>query len=344
MSRVERSGVALAAILAAACALASSHADAQRLARPFRCDGCISNYFYYDHNASSAVDDWNCGGSTYNGHHASDFSLSGGVASIATGYPVRAAADGVVLFAVDGFPDRCRIGSTSECASGTSCTYDTANYVAIEHSGRTTRYVHLRRGSVRVARREHVTCGQVIGEIGSSGCSSNAHLHFEVRPLSDSFSAAYDPFLGGCSPRTSSAWIAQGRYRGYPGLACPAVTPPPVDAGAALPDSGVATPDAGTTSDAGSAVEPDAGVSTDAAASADAAASTMDAAARPPDAGRVAGDISGGCGCRVGARPQSRTPGLLLLAIAGASLGVRLASRRSRARSRQGHVPPTGEQ
>ena len=42
---------------------------------------------------------------------------------------------------------------------------------------------HLRTGSVRVALGDRVTCGQVIGEIGSSGCSSGAHLHLETRPM-----------------------------------------------------------------------------------------------------------------------------------------------------------------
>jgi len=321
MSRVDRRAAAVALILGAAFALASTPVSAQLLARPWRCATCISNYFYFDHNAGSGVDDWNCGSSTYNAHDAADFSLRGGVTSIATGYAVLAAADGDVIRAVDGNYDRCQITGLADCASGTRCTYDTANYVVIRHADKTTRYVHLRNGSVRVAVGDHVTCGQVIAEIGSSGCSTNAHLHFEVRARTDAAASAYDPFRGTCSARPASAWVMQGPYRGYPGAECEMVVPPPVDAGVPMPDAGV-------TSDAGAPVAPDAGGGVpdagagvpDAGASADAAPpSGSDGAVRAPDAGRgMGGDLSGGCGCRAGTRGDTPALPLFALAILGA--------------------------
>ncbi len=346
MSRASWRFIALAALLGALCLLASAPAAAQLLARPWSCASCISNYYYFDHDSSSAVEDWHCGTHTYNGHPATDFSLSGGLASISAGHAVRAAADGVVIYAVDGNYDRCTIGAISECSTGTRCTFDTANFVAIRHSGRTTRYVHLRSGSVRVAVGDHVTCGQVIGEIGSSGCSTNAHMHFEVRPHSDSYSAAYDPFLGACSPRTASAWVTQGAYRAYPGTTCAGTTM--VDAGGAALDAAVTPPDAG------SATEPDASVMPDDAAALgmdgavvamDDAALGPDAAINGPDAASIGRDaapatdaapgrdarLSGGCGCRAGGVDRTRrTASMLLLAFAG--LAAWISRRRARGR------------
>jgi MYXO-CTERM domain-containing protein len=313
--------LALALALVATGTVAISSASAQRLARPFRCDDCISNYYYFDH-AGTGTEDWNCGSSTYNGHDGSDFSLRGGIDAIERGHAVRAAADGEVLFAIDGNYDRCRIGAISECDAGTRCTRETANIVAIRHEHRITYYGHLRRGSVRVARGDRVTCGQVIGEIGSSGCSSNAHLHFEVRTLG-SPGRAYDPFLGECSPRETTLWRVQGRYRGYPGLDCAAAPPPvmpPADAGMPEPDAG--PPDSGP-------IEEDAGEP-----AADAGPAPGDGGDPPtprPDAKpRPAGDAeatpppataTGGCSCRVtGPTSPGAAASLFALMILAAAL------------------------
>ena len=107
-----------------------SHAYAQGLRRPFACDGCIANWFYFDHDTTSGLEDWNCRASTYDGHGGTDFSLRGGNASIDAGNDVVAAADGVVIGVEDGHYDRCRA-----CASsGTQCTLTTANYVTVRHA------------------------------------------------------------------------------------------------------------------------------------------------------------------------------------------------------------------
>jgi hypothetical protein len=50
-----------------------AHAHAQPLRRPFACDGCIANWFYFDHDATSGLEDWNCRASTYDGHGGTDF-------------------------------------------------------------------------------------------------------------------------------------------------------------------------------------------------------------------------------------------------------------------------------
>lgn len=76
------------------------------------------------------------------------------------GDPVYAAADGKV------------IASEFDKMKG--------NYLIIDHgSSLTTRYLHLSERSVSSG--ERVNKGQVIGKMGSTGRSTGAHLHFEVR-------------------------------------------------------------------------------------------------------------------------------------------------------------------
>lgn len=68
------------------------------------------------------------------------------------------------------------------------------NYVVISHNGTySTLYGHLASACVSVG--QYVSQGQVIGYIGSTGWSTGAHLHFEVRVNG----SAVDP-LGYVSP------------------------------------------------------------------------------------------------------------------------------------------------
>ena len=76
------------------------------------------------------------------------------------GSPIYAAADGVVAQA----------GKTP----------DYGNIVKIDHgSGLETRYAHASRLLVKAG--ERVVKGQLIAEVGNTGRSTGAHLHFEVR-------------------------------------------------------------------------------------------------------------------------------------------------------------------
>lgn len=60
--------------------------------------------------------------------------------------------------------------------------YSYGEYIVIQHSdGKQTLYAHMRPGSRTVSVGDIVKQGQVIGRVGSTGNSTGAHLHFEVK-------------------------------------------------------------------------------------------------------------------------------------------------------------------
>ena len=95
------------------------------------------------------------------------------------GRPILTPADGVVVEVRDVDPD------TPPAPEGQiDCMGDDirGNYVLIRHSDNEfSCLAHLAPGSVEVSIGEHVTCGQSIGRCGSSGNSSEPHLHFHVQ-------------------------------------------------------------------------------------------------------------------------------------------------------------------
>jgi len=80
--------------------------------------------------------------------------------SSAYGTPVRATADGIVMYS-----DR---------------QSDYGNLIIIDHgNGITTRFGHLSRFQVKVGRT--VSKGEIIGFVGMTGRTTGPHLHYEVR-------------------------------------------------------------------------------------------------------------------------------------------------------------------
>jgi murein DD-endopeptidase MepM/ murein hydrolase activator NlpD len=114
----------------------------------------------------------------------------------AYGADVLAAADGRVISAVNDHPEdpsaMQRPNETQEAyfarlqkeqgerlAKG--LTAITGNYVLIDHGkNEYSLYAHLQPGSVRVHVGDQVKAGDVIGKLGSSGNSTEPHLHFHV--------------------------------------------------------------------------------------------------------------------------------------------------------------------
>jgi len=142
---------------------------------------------YVDLDATSGTLDYTggsgSGARTYNGHTGIDIDvpnfrwMDGGISI------VLAAESGVVTSVHDNEPDR-----------NTSCTGN-ANLVQVRHAdGLTALYGHLRKGSVTVSVGQQVSVGAVLGVVGSSGCSTAPHLHFELR---DAANRVVDPFRNG---------------------------------------------------------------------------------------------------------------------------------------------------
>lgn len=120
--------------------------------------------------------------------HHSGLDIAGG-----SGYNVNiiAAKSGTVVY-----PNKSDNISCKSASSLDSCGGGYGNYVIIQHSdGTYTLYGHLYENSIIVFAGETVEQGQVIGKMGSSGKSTGAHLHFEVRVGENSIASAVDPLI-----------------------------------------------------------------------------------------------------------------------------------------------------
>ena len=88
------------------------------------------------------------------------------------GETIMAAASGTVIFVTEPY-EGCNKGGSGY-----------GNYCIIDHgNGYTTLYGHAR--DIYVSEGQYVSAGESIGEVGSTGTSNGAHLHFEVRLWGD---------------------------------------------------------------------------------------------------------------------------------------------------------------
>jgi hypothetical protein len=110
------------------------------------------------------------------------------------GAEVLAVKDARVAVAVDGRPDADQRGKPRE-----SITRENAagNYIVLDLGrGRFAFYEHLQQGSVMVRVGQHVSRGETIARVGSSGSvSSGPHLHFHVSDAASPLGAEGLPFL-----------------------------------------------------------------------------------------------------------------------------------------------------
>lgn len=146
--------------------------------------------------------DYSCGAKTYDGHNGTDIDLDpfewqmmdeGAV-------EVIAAAAGTIIQKRDGYFDlNCGCDDV-----------DPANSLIIQHAdGSRAWYWHLKKNTLTTKEvGDMINLGDYIGLVGSSGCSSHPHLHFEVR---DANNNVVDPFSGTCN-NTSSLWANQRPY------------------------------------------------------------------------------------------------------------------------------------
>lgn len=173
--------------------------------------GCYVTAYFDLNRASGAIRDWACGTTTYDNHAGTDIGI-GSWAGMDQGRDVLAAADGVVIGVHDGEFDRC----TGSCTNS-------GNYVWVKHAdGKVSLYYHLKKDSVTVALNQSVTCGQKLGQVGSSGNSTGPHLHFQVNAVQGDSNSYDDPFAGTSSACGGSIswWVSQGGYKSLPGHAC----------------------------------------------------------------------------------------------------------------------------
>lgn len=154
----------------------------------------------------------------YDEHHGNDYILDGPFSEMDTNpATIVAAADGVVTSIADGHYDKCHPGPDFEITCDGNPII--ANHVIIEHiEGVVSKYWHLRKNSVRVSVGDQVTCGQAIGEVGSSGISSKPHLHFAVE---DPSGVPLNPYAGPYSQK-ESWWHTQNAPDVLPGAGCTA--------------------------------------------------------------------------------------------------------------------------
>ena len=145
-------------------------------------DWVVNNYV--DLKPGPEVRDYRGGRKTYDRHQGTDLDVPN-FRWMDRGFPVLAAAGGRVTAVHDGEFDR-------NVACGFLGALAQPNLVEITHpDGSRSRYLHLRRGSVRVAAGQAVAAGEPLAAVGSSGCSTAPHLHFEVRGPRG---AVLDPF------------------------------------------------------------------------------------------------------------------------------------------------------
>lgn len=158
---------------------------------------------YVDDDNTNAIVDYMGNPHAYNGHNGTDMTLYN-FRHMDRGMLVFATAEGIVVQTEYSKPDR-----------NTEPPYpDTENHVMIRHDdGTFAWYLHLRKNSVTVEVGENVHRGQILGLVGSSGFSTDAHLHFEVGEYVGGVWNKRDPWNGTFNT-LPSLWQNQELYVG----------------------------------------------------------------------------------------------------------------------------------
>ena len=163
--------------------------------------------FHVDRRAGPEIGDYRCGRLSYDGHRGTDFRVLS-ADDFDSGIAVLAAAAGTVVATRDGMAD-IDVGvlgrANVENRAG-------GNLVILAHQGGwETHYLHLRKGSLAVARGDVVAAGARLGVIGLSGDTNFPHLHFEVRRARHAIVDPFDvlPVSPACDRATQPLWTAE---------------------------------------------------------------------------------------------------------------------------------------
>jgi Peptidase family M23 len=108
------------------------------------------------------------------------------------GAPVFAVASARVVAAVDGLPD----SPPGQLPPNIPLSQADGNHVILDlEDGRFALYAHLKPGSVQVQAGARVQRGQLLGVVGTSGNSSEPHLHFQVMDGPSALTANGVPYV-----------------------------------------------------------------------------------------------------------------------------------------------------
>lgn len=144
---------------------------------------------YVDVSPMDGGQDFHARCRSYSRHKGTDFRVS--YDAMVAGVDVVAAADGKILRTRDEMEDAYYSSGVSNVA-GREC----GNGVVIDHGdGWQTLYCHLKKDSVSVTAGEIVTAGTVIGQVGLSGKTEFAHVHFQISRNGEIIC----PFSGTCT-------------------------------------------------------------------------------------------------------------------------------------------------
>jgi hypothetical protein len=163
-----------------------------------------------DNREDQYIDDYNCQNRTYDQHRGQDINLYPFWWRMMDNNYVRAvaAASGVIFDKDDGNFDR-------NC----SCIEPPNRVYVMHYDSTISSYWHLKSGSLTSKPLfSTVESGDYLGLIGSSGCSSWPHLHFEVR---DKNNNKIEPFFlnNNCNTMNNDSWWVNQRPYWDPGIA-----------------------------------------------------------------------------------------------------------------------------
>ncbi|HAC64745.1 MAG TPA: peptidase M23 [Cyanothece sp. UBA12306] len=184
-----------------------------QIALPIDCQlgqGCFI-FHYVDLAPNEEEIDFNCGRQTYNDHGGTDFGIPN-LQVMEKGVKVVAVAPGVVKRVREGMIDKLVVNQKDIAqVKGKEC----GNSVLIDHGNAwTTKYCHLKQGSILVKPGIKVEEGTTLGLVGSSGKSSFPHVHLTLRYNNK----VIDPFVGkeaiyGCKTPRNSMWKSKINYQ-----------------------------------------------------------------------------------------------------------------------------------
>ena len=161
--------------------LSCASASAIELGLPAECSlgkDCFVQQFADDDTRAGKEADPFCGSATYDGHDGTDFRVLS-LADVKRGVPVVAVADGTVLRARDGEPDRLVVSEADRAAVANK---ECGNGMVVDlGGGYEVQYCHMRQGSLAVKPGEAVKRGQKLGDVGASGMAAFPHVHLTVR-------------------------------------------------------------------------------------------------------------------------------------------------------------------